>query len=82
MFSIYYNHSNNSNSKITGAIYLYKNSSNDYIKLYGKHLEEIYNWYNNKRWIIGCEGNTLFIRNVKSQNNNNPEGAYSSSGKT
>jgi len=58
-----------------GMIYLYNDGNNDYLRLSASDLKQLFDWYNNCRWMIGCYGNTVIMRNVK--NDDNPEGTYS-----
>lgn len=75
--NLYVGYNNKENESNTGIIYLYDENSNDeshYVKITAKYLNQLFDWYNNYRWAIGCYGNTLIMRNVKGQIT--PEGEY------
>ena len=66
---------NRTESYTGGQIYLYKNNT-DYLLISPEFLKQLFDWYNTKRWGIGCVGNTLYLRNVVgiSSENLTPEG--------
>lgn len=51
-----------------GSIFLYDkkndNQNQSYIKISKYMLQQLFDWYNNYRWLIGCYGNTLMLRSI------------------
>ena len=72
--NIYVGYNAENNTSKTGGIYLYKDNNRQYVRLLAKDLQQLFDWYNNKRWAIGWNGTTVWLRNVG--NSSNPEGQY------
>ena len=72
--NLYVGYSDDDKLSTKGIIYLYNDENKNYLKISAKDLRQLFDWYNNKRWLIGCYGNTVTMRNVVF--NNNPEGEY------
>lgn len=74
--NIYVGYNVENNTSQIGGIYLYKNNSRQYVRLLAEPLEQLFKWYNEKRWMIGWNGTTVWFKNVG--RSSNPEGSFNS----